>query len=219
MSLQNRHRKNPTEAPVSGLYAIVDTTLVDDDHIEKAVASALLGGARIIQYRDKSDDHHRRRHQARRLLALCQQYKRPLIINDDVTLAKEIGAQGVHLGRDNCSLTEARQQLGYQAIIGISCYNQIQRALDAESGGADYVAFGSFFRSETKPEAVTAPLSLLTDAKTRLALPIVAIGGINPENAPSLIAAGADAIAVISDLFAKNDIQAAAERYSLLFSS
>ncbi len=100
MSLPNHHRKSPAEAPVSGLYAIADTTLVDGDHIEEAVASALRGGARIIQYRDKSNDHRRRRHQAQRLLALCQQYNRPLIINDDVALAREIGAQGVHLGRD-----------------------------------------------------------------------------------------------------------------------
>ena len=139
------------------------------------------------------------------------------LVNDDVELAKQTQADGVHLGREDVSLVQARTQLGPQAIIGVSCYNELARAVQAQNEGADYVAFGRFFPSRTKPQAVQADLELLREAKTKLHIPIVAIGGITPENGASLIAAGADALAVIEGVFGQADVRAAAARYARLF--
>jgi thiamine-phosphate pyrophosphorylase len=139
------------------------------------------------------------------------------IVNDDVTLAKETQADGVHLGREDASLVQARAQLGPKVIIGLSCYNELARVETAQAQGADYVAFGRFFPSRTKPRAVPANLDLLREAKKKLRIPVVAIGGITPENGASLIAAGADALAVIEGVFGQADVRAAATRYSRLF--
>jgi thiamine-phosphate pyrophosphorylase len=139
------------------------------------------------------------------------------IINDDVTLAKETQADGVHLGREDAAIAQARKQLGSRAIIGVSCYNELARAEQAAAQGADYVAFGRFFPSRTKPQAVPASLDLLREAKKKLHIPVVAIGGITPENGASLIAAGANALAVIEGVFGQADVRAAAERYASLF--
>jgi thiamine-phosphate pyrophosphorylase len=203
--------------PITGLYAIADTQYLNDATLATAVADAIKGGARIIQYRDKSHDRPTRLAQAEKLAALCRSHGTLFIVNDDVDLAKQVLADGVHLGRKDDALTQARALLGPQAIIGVSCYNELARALQAESEGADYVAFGRFFPSRTKPQAVPASLELLCEAKQKLRIPVVAIGGITPENGASLIAAGADALAVIEGVFGQADIKAAAQRYTKLF--
>ena len=202
---------------IRGLYAIADTQYLSDAGLAAAAAQAIAGGARVLQYRDKKGDDARRRHQAAELLALGRRHGVPLLINDDVALALEVGADGVHLGREDARLSEARAQLGAAALIGVSCYNELARALAAQTQGADYVAFGSFFPSRTKPQAVRAGLELLRAAKRKLRIPIVAIGGITPENGASLNAAGADALAVIEGVFGQADVRAAAERYVRLF--
>jgi len=202
---------------LAGLYAITDTRYLDDARMATAVAQAIQGGARVIQYRDKTHNATERARQASELAALCRQHGALFIVNDDVALAKQTGADGVHLGREDASLAQARAQLGPEAIIGVSCYNELEHALRAQSEGADYVAFGRFFPSRTKPQAVQADLALLRAARQKLRVPIVAIGGITPENGASLIAAGADALAVIEGVFGQADVRAAAERYTQLF--
>lgn len=201
---------------ICGLYAIIDTAVISTDPAT-AARRAILGGARVIQYRDKRGDKAARRQQAESLLGVCRAGRIPLIINDDVALARAVGADGVHLGRGDPGIQSARAELGDQSLIGVSCYNDLERARSAAQGGADYVAFGSFFPSVTKPAAVNAPVSLLTTARAALAIPIVAIGGITPENGQALIAAGADALAVISGIFGQADYCQAARRYAMLF--
>lgn len=199
-----------------GLYAITDAGISPADRLAKDVQQALLGGARIIQYRDKSLDSRLRQHQAGELQKLCAEHNALLIINDDVELAAAVGAAGVHLGSDDTDLASAREQLGNNSIIGISCYNRMELAEQAVTAGADYIAFGSFFTSSIKPEAVRAEPELLQQAR-QLGKPVCAIGGITHENAPDLIKAGADMLAVISDVFAQKDICQAASRLAALF--
>jgi thiamine-phosphate pyrophosphorylase len=208
---------NATATTIRGLYVIADAALLRERDLPGAVTQAVAGGAALVQYRDKDADVSARETRARAVAALCNRCGVPLIINDDVALAAAVGAAGVHLGRDDPSLCQARRVLGPRAIIGVSCYNDLAMAIAAQSQGADYVAFGAFFPSPTKPEAVHAPLSLLTAAKARLRLPVVAIGGITPDNAGALIAAGADAVAVIHGVFGQADPRAAAQRYARLF--
>lgn len=202
---------------ISGLYAITPEQ-PDTNRLLSQVRAALSGGARVVQYRSKSLDVVLLHEQASELQVLCHDFEVPLIVNDSLRLADLTGADGLHMGRDDGSLRQARIVLGAEKVIGISCYNNLGLALQAEAEGADYVAFGSFFPSVTKPGAVAAPLSLLGEAKTRLSIPLVAIGGITIDNAASLVTAGADAIAVISGLFDAPDIQLAAQQYSQLFS-
>jgi len=171
----------------------------------------------MIQYRDKSNNAPRRLKEAQALWHLCHQFKIPLLINDDLDLAARCGADGVHLGAEDAPLTEARRKLGESAIIGVSCYNRLERALAAEAAGADYVAFGRFFPSGSKPQAVQAHPDLLRLARRRLRIPIVAIGGITPENGGPLVEAGADMLAVIQGVFRATDIRAAAARFARLF--
>jgi len=201
---------------LSGLYAV---TPDDDDtgRLSARVKAALVGGAALVQYRNKHAPAALRREQAGALLALCRQHHAPLIINDHLDLALELDADGVHLGGDDGSVSKARAMLGPRKVIGASCYNVMQKALAAERDGADYIAFGSFFASGSKPDAVHAPLDLLVEAKRRVSLPIVAIGGITLANAPQLIAAGADMVAVISALFDATDITVAAQQFNFLF--
>lgn len=200
-----------------GLYAITDALLIPDDRLIVAVEQAILGGARLIQYRDKSPDAARRLTQATALNALCRRHAIPLIVNDDVELAVQVGAAGVHIGKDDPVLAIARARLGQQAIIGVSCYDRLDLALEAVRAGADYVAFGAFFPSPTKPTEVRASIALLRKARAALSVPIVTIGGITPDNAPLLLDVGADALAVVSGVFGQPDIQAAARRYANLF--
>ena len=150
-------------------------------------------------------------------MSLCHDHGIPLIINDDVELAVAVGAHGVHLGKADSTVRSARKQLGAEAIIGVSCYNELERAVEAASEGADYVAFGRFFPSQSKPDTVTADPELLRQARQRLGIPVVAIGGITPENGQPLITAGAQLLAAIHGVFGQADVQAAARRYAELF--
>jgi len=201
-----------------GLYAVTPDT-ADSDALISGVQSALRGGAILVQYRNKVLDAAGRLRQARLILDACRAARVPLIVNDDVELAASIGADGVHLGRSDGSIPAARTRLGAGSIIGASCYNEFELAVAAARDGADYVAFGSFFPSSTKPEAVAASLDLLTQAKRTFDLPVVAIGGITHDNAPALIAAGADMLAVITALFNAKDVCVAAQQFSQLFPS
>lgn len=199
-----------------GLYAITDDTLLAG-RLLPAVAAALAGGCRLVQYRSKQPDAARRREEAGALVALCHHHGAQLLVNDDPLLAQAIGADGVHLGQDDMPLAEARALLGPAAIIGITCHDSLALAQVAVQGGASYVAFGRFFPSGTKPVAPPAPLDILTAARKTLAIPVVAIGGITLDNAPIALAAGADMLAVAGDLFAAPDITARARAYTDLF--
>ncbi len=201
-----------------GLYAITPADL-RGEALYRAVEAALAGGARILQYRDKSHDQPRRLAEARALAGLCRRHGALFIINDDPALAQVTGADGVHLGRDDATLEAARALLGPRAVIGVSCYDDFGRARRAAAAGADYVAFGAFYPSPTKPGAVRADPALLARARRELACPVVAIGGITPENAQPLITAGAAMVALIQGLFGAPDITAAARRIQGLFAA
>ena len=200
-----------------GLYAITDAHLISEDSFNNAIKLVLQGGARLIQYRDKSNDTNKRLSQAQIARDLCDRYDALLIINDDIELAVQSQADGVHLGKDDTPLADARKKLGNHSIIGTSCYNQLELAIEAQKQGADYVAFGAIYTSPTKPEAATISLDTLKTAVSQLSIPICAIGGINTQNAATVVATGVDMIAVVSDLFADNDIQARSEALSNLF--
>ncbi len=189
-----------------GLYAITPEA---PDVVEKA-RQALEGGIAMLQYRRKRRDVR----EAREVVALARRYAVPVIVNDDVELALEVDAAGAHLGREDGDFAFARKKMKTK-LLGASCYNDLELARKAVSLGADYVAFGSVFASPTKPNAVRAPLELFAQAK--LGVPLCAIGGVTLENAPQLIAAGADLLAVISDLFDAPDIPARAAQYRKLF--
>lgn len=203
---------------IRGLYAITPD-LDDTEGLVCRVRRALAGGARMIQYRNKAADGHIRLAQARALLSVCREFGVPLIINDHVDLALEIGADGVHLGAEDGSVAAARRMLGTEKILGMSCYNRFGLARQAVRRGADYVAFGSFFPSGVKPGAVAANLDLVRRAKAELPLPVVAIGGIDARNGGALVECGADALAVISAVFSAPDIEAAARQLANLFQS
>jgi len=202
--------------PARGLYAITQTDNKSGDAIIAEVAAAILGGAVVVQYRDKNPGDAL--FLARELVKTCHRHKVPLIINDDVELAARAGADGVHIGKEDGAIAEARKQLGNDAIIGVSCYNFVEQALDAQGQGATYVAFGRFFPSSSKPLAAPAQLETLQQAKGLLDIPIVAIGGILPENGAQLLAAGADLLAVIGGLFDSQPEQSA-RAYQALFDS
>ncbi len=206
-----------TDTRLRGLYAITDARETDPQKIARAVEQALLGGARIVQFRDKSDHRPRRQQTAQALRQLTRRHHALLIINDDVELAAHSEADGVHIGQHDTDLTEARSQLGADALIGVSCYNQFQLARQAAQAGADYIAFGRFFPSTTKPDAVPASLDLIHKAKQELDIPVVAIGGITADNAAPLIEAGADMLAVVDGLFSRPDVCASAEQFQKLF--
>lgn len=199
---------------MSHLYAITDSQLMPDEKLFSGVEAALKGGCKLVQYRDKSDDHARRLFEAKKLLALCNQYQAQLLINDDVSLAQEVGAHGVHLGQGDTNPVAARIILGSRAIIGVTCHDSLVLAQQAIKDSANYIAFGRFFSSNTKPDARPAPLSLLTEARAQFPnTMIAAIGGITTENAQSVLAAGADLIAVCHSLFAADDITAQARKF------
>ena len=209
------HQRHSRYFPRGGLYAI---TGAPRDDLQAAVERAIGGGAAVLQYRDKSADQVRRRAEAEALQQVCRRLRVPLIVNDDVEFAATVGATGVHLGESDADIGAARARLGEAAIIGVSCYDSLQRARDAAAAGADYLAFGAFFASPTKPNARRATTELLHAARS-LGLPLVAIGGITPDNAQPLIDAGADFVAVVSGVFAAADPAAAARRYADLFTT
>ncbi len=201
---------------IAGLYAITPEEL-DTSRLLERVGRAIAGGAKLVQYRNKSAPASLKSLQVRALLALCRPAGVPLIVNDDLALALECGADGLHLGREDGDLAAARRALGAKALLGASCYGELAQAERAVASGADHVAFGSVFGSATKPGAPRAALDIFLLARRRLDVPLVAIGGITPANAPQVIAAGANALAVISALFDAPDVEAAARQFSLLF--
>ena len=206
---------NPIQK-VHGLYAVTPDT-EDSARLARDVQAALEGGTRVVQYRNKSTDTALRRYQASALYALCQAHGAALIVNDDVELALEIDAHGVHLGREDGSIEAARARLGPHKLLGASCYRSLENAALAIAAGADHIAFGSFFVSTVKPGAVRSTPTILTEAKRKFGVPVVAIGGITPANAPQLIEAGADSVAVITALFSAPDIAQAAREFNVLF--
>lgn len=203
-------------AEFRGLYAVTPEES-DTGVLTRKVRLALAGGARMVQYRAKSASAALRREQAAALLATCREARVPLVVNDDLDLAAEIGADGVHLGHADFPIAAARVRLGKDRLIGASCYDRLALALAALEAGADYVAFGSAFPSTTKPGAPRARLSLYREAKARLPCPIVAIGGVTAGNARELIEAGADAVAVISALFDAPDVERRAREFAGIF--
>ena len=203
--------------PKRGIYAVTPEGW-SGAALADAVATAVEHGVGAVQYRDKSRDTARRRRDVDALLAVCRPRRVPLIVNDDVDLALAAGADGAHLGRDDETLAAARARLGGAAIIGVSCYDEAGRALAAARGGADYVAFGSFFPSVTKPGAVRATTGLVAAVRGRIEVPIVAIGGITADNAPPLLECGVDLLAVVHAIFGAPDVARAARRLAALVS-
>jgi thiamine-phosphate pyrophosphorylase len=195
-----------------GLYAITPDS-ADTDSLARKVEQALKAGVAMLQYRNKTISKDKRLLQAKELAPLARGYGVPFIVNDDVEIALAVGANGVHLGKEDGDLALARSKLPGK-IIGASCYNDLELARNAVRTGANYVAFGSVFPSPTKPAAVRAPLSLF---ENNLGVPLCAIGGVTLDNAPQAIAAGASLLAVISDLFDAPDIAARASLYRKLF--
>jgi thiamine-phosphate pyrophosphorylase len=199
-----------------GLYAITPD-LNDTDLLQARVEQALRGGARILQYRNKLAGPDLSRVQALALRALSREYAAIFIINDDVQLAIEVGADGVHLGGDDGDLAVARSELPQGMLLGASCYDDPALAQAAIAASVDYVAFGAVFQSGTKPLARRASPELIAKVRTQIDVPIVAIGGITPDNAPQVIAAGADCVAVIGALFDAEDIAKQAQLFSRCF--
>jgi thiamine-phosphate pyrophosphorylase len=190
-----------------GIYVLTDHDRENDQQLLADVAAALRGGASLVQFRDKTRDGQGRERRASMLLQLCREADTPLIINDDPVLCARIGADGLHLGRDDGDVAAARDVVGPDALIGLSCYNELDRAESAVNAGADYLAFGSVFPSDTKPDAVQAPLPLLEMAARRFSPPVCAIGGINRANIDRVAASGAHLAAVIGSVWA-GDIEA-----------
>ncbi|MGD8782822.1 MAG: thiamine phosphate synthase [Thioalkalispiraceae bacterium] len=209
---------NKTEL-LKGLYVITDRPLCLERSmpVDKMAALAIAGGARIIQYRNKQSPQAVRLYEANLLAELCSKMDAILLINDDLEIAMQVDAHGVHLGQDDMSLIEARQRLGENKIIGITCHDSLQLAREAEQGGADYVAFGSFYPSTSKPSAPRASVNTLQQAREELSIPLCAIGGITLENAPQLIQHGAQMLAVVNGVFGAWNISRTATSYMKLF--
>lgn len=203
--------------PVRGIYAITDPVLLPGQRLYSGVEQALAGGIRLIQYRDKAAAWDQQLRRTKELMRICQDYEAQLIVNDNVNLAYECGATGVHLGQGDESIAVARQQLGVSALIGITCHDQLALARLAHQQGASYVAFGRFFPSATKPEAPCAPIGILQEALHQIPCPVVAIGGLSSENMQKVICAGAHAVALCNSLFADHDINLKARRLVELF--
>ena len=197
---------------INGLYAVTPD-IADTALLVKKVEAALQGGINLLQYRNKLANHKLQTQQARAILPLCRQYNVPLIINDSVKLCLTLDAEGVHLGADDGNLAEVRARIGKDKILGASCYNRFDLALQAQHQGASYVAFGACFASNTKPNAPVASLDLFTRAKTELTIPTVAIGGITLANASQVLQAGANSIAVIQAIFNAEDIKLATTQF------
>ena len=199
-----------------GIYLISDSkNLAIDDLLDKT-EKILNVGISLFQFRDKNSKYEIKKSTALKLQTLCKKYNTLFIINDDVVLAKEISADGVHLGRDDMDIDMARKILG-DKIIGFSCYNNLEDAITAEIMGADYIALGSFFNSPTKPEARKIAIDLLPIAKSKLNIPVVAIGGITPENGKQLVDNKVDFLAIISGIYASTDIINSVKAYKNLF--
>lgn len=206
-----------TPLPPKGLYVITRDPTEGRSSLIDEVQAAIRGGAAVVQYRAKQG--RASIVEARALLNVCRQAFVPLIVNDDVSLAQAIGADGVHLGQDDAGLESVRARMGSSAIIGVSCYDNVERAVEASRQGASYVAFGRFFPSATKPHAPCARLETLRRAHLRIRVPIVAIGGITVENAAPLIAAGADLLAVVEGVFGAREPEQVASQFQAIWKS
>ena len=200
-----------------GLYAITDPHLMND-HLLSMAEQAIKGGIKILQYRNKHAPLSQQQAEAQQLAGLCHQHGVIFLVNDNIELAMKSHADGVHLGQQDTDIKTARAKLGDSKIIGITCHDSIEKALAAQNDGADYVAFGRFFASSTKPEAPAADSNLISKAKKQLTIPMVAIGGINAQNAAGLLAQGADMLAVIHGIFGQPDIYQATKNLHNLFS-
>ena len=207
-----------TPLPRRGLYAITAAADTDPVRLADRVDAAIDGGAAMVQFRAKDLAGRERYATAALLLDTCRARRVPLIVNDDPALAAGIEADGVHVGRDDGDVLSARRIVGDRSIVGVSCYDRLDLALAAAGDGATYVAFGSFFASPTKPRAVPAPIRLLADAREKIDLPIVAIGGVTAGNGAALVEAGADFLAAIDGVFGGEDVERAARGYAALFS-
>lgn len=204
---------NSGKPAVRGLYAITP----DENDTKRLCAMAeasIAGGASLVQYRNKQANAMLALEQSRALLEICRRHQIPLIINDDVELCMAIDADGVHIGATDGDLVQVRARIGAEKLLGASCYNRLELALEAESLGADYVAFGACFESGTKPQAPRADLGLFGKERSKLNIPKVAIGGITLANAKLALDAGADAIAVIGAVFFAEDIEATSQKFS-----
>jgi thiamine-phosphate pyrophosphorylase len=201
---------------IKGLYAITPD-MADLNTLIQKTQLAIEGGAFMVQYRSKIDDRDAKMRQCSAILRLCREYEIPCIVNDDVDMCRVLEADGVHLGEKDDNIAEVRHILGEDAIIGSSCYNQIERARQAQKEGASYVAFGAIFPTSTKPQAPRATLELLKEAKREIQIPIVAIGGITVNNAHDVTKTGIDAIAVITSLYEAKTIKETAETFSKMF--
>ncbi len=201
---------------IKGLYAITPD-MADLNTLIQKTQLAIEGGAFMVQYRSKIDDRDAKMRQCAAILRLCREYEIPCIVNDDVDMCCVLEADGVHLGEKDDNIAEVRHILGEDAIIGSSCYNQIERARQAQKEGASYVAFGAIFPTPTKPQAPRATLELLKEAKREIQIPIVAIGGITVNNAHDVTKTGIDAIAVITSLYEAKTIKETAETFSKMF--
>ena len=201
---------------IKGLYAITPD-MADLNTLIQKTQSAIEGGAFMVQYRSKIHDRDVKMQQCAAILRLCREYDVPCIVNDDVEMCHILEADGVHLGENDDNIAEVRRILGEDAIIGSSCYDQLDRAKQAQKEGASYVAFGAMFPTPTKPNAPRATLELLREAKREIHIPIVAIGGITVNNAHDVIEAGVDAIAVITSLYESNSIKETAETFLKMF--
>jgi thiamine-phosphate pyrophosphorylase len=202
---------------IRGVYAVTPD-IVDTQLLCKLVSAAIVGGASQVQYRNKLANHALQLEQARALLSICRQHQVPLIINDSIKLCLTLDADGVHLGADDGNLALARARLGVNKILGASCYNRFELAQIAQQAGVDYVAFGACFASTTKPYAPTASLDLFRQAKI-LGIPSVAIGGITIKNAPLVIEAGANAMAIIRAIFSVDNVESTTQQFSQLYIS
>ena len=201
---------------IKGLYAITPDSADLNTLIQKT-KSAIEGGAFMVQYRSKIQDRDVKMQQCDAILRLCREYEIPCIVNDDVDMCRILEADGVHLGEKDDNIAEVRHILGEDAIIGSSCYDQLDRAKSAQKEGASYVAFGAMFPTSTKPNAPRATLALLKEAKREIQIPIVAIGGITVNNAHDVIKTGIDAIAVINSLYEAKSIKETAETFAKMF--
>ncbi|QMU55974.1 MAG: thiamine phosphate synthase [Candidatus Mycalebacterium zealandia] len=198
-----------------GLYAITDSKLIAENGFAETVEAAIKGGATIIQLREKNSEKAEIIRKGKMLAEITQKYKIPLIINDSPEITKKTGADGVHLGGEDGNVKNARKLLGENAIIGVSCYGEIERGIASEKAGANYVAFGTPYFTPTKPDRVPTPFEVLKEAKAKLKIPVFAIGGITPENVADVLKTGVDGIAVITAIFGEEDTEKAARRLTL----
>jgi thiamine-phosphate pyrophosphorylase len=205
------------DAKLRGLYVITDTKLIPRHRFVETVEAAVRGGATMVQLREKDTPQEEVIRLGRELLAVTQRYGALLIINDHPTVAKAVGADGAHVGREDPSVEDTRDLLGPDAIIGASCYGDVTRAMAAEQAGANYVAFGTPFPSPTKSKRTDISLGIFREVKQHVKVPVFAIGGITIGNARQVIDAGADGIAVVSGVFAAADVEAAAHALAQLY--